>query len=545
MKKLKTVLSLFLVAGLLVGCGGSSDGDKKVATLSSDSDATLFDSTTENNATTIQMINAQSEGLYRLDENSKGELGLAKEVKISDDQMTYTFTLRDTTWSNGDALTANDFVFAFQRLFDLENVPNAINNQFFALKGLLGLKNAEEVIAGTKTKDELGVKAIDEKTLELSLQDPCPIIEQLLAYPCFFPLNEKFVTEAGDKYGTTPELTLGCGPFVLTQWEGGSSLVFEKNEKYYDTSVVKVDKLKFLVQTDATARALSYENGDVQFAKISGELAEKYEGSEGYTTILESYLSYLSFNQKVAGFENENLRRAFSLAIDKETLVNDVLKDGSKAANFIVPEGLADGPDGKDFRESVGSDVKYLTYDKAEALKYYELAKKELGKDKFEYNLMVGETDVNKLIAEYYKEQIENALPGVTIVINQQPSKTFYAKADAKDFEILSIMWGPDYAYPTTYTDLWKTGGANNYSQYSSAAYDKLQEATTTGALLSDPVARWDALKEMEKILLEDDAAISPQFQRGWVGLINPKLKGIIYRSSGVKFDYREISLED
>lgn len=550
MKKFKSFVALALVATMVTGCGGgSSDSDttsSNVAVLSSDADATKFDSTTENNATTLQFINAQSEGLYRLDENGKGVLGLAEDMKKSDDGLVYTFTLRDTKWSNGDAVTANDFVFAFRRLFD-GNVADGVNNRFFALKGLLGLKNADEISAAldkgeTPDNTTLGVKAIDEKTLELTLQDPCPIIEELLAYPCFFPLNEKFVTEAGDKYGTTPELTLGCGPYTFTKWEGGNSLTYEKNNNYYGKDEVKVDGLKFIVQTDAVQRALAYKKGDVMFAKISGELAEEYKSEEGYTTFLESYLAYLSPNQKVAGLENVNLRKAIGLSIDKDALVNNVLKDGSEVADFIVPKGLAKGPDGKDFRESVG-DVKYLATDKEKAKTYYEQAKKELGKDTFEYSIMVGETDVNKVVAEFYKEELEKNLPGFTLTINIQPSKTFYDMASKKDFDILSIMWGPDYAYPTTYTDLWVTDGANNYSNYSSAEYDRLQKATTKGELLSDPNARWDAFKQMEKILLEDDAAVIPQFQRGWVGLISPKLKGVTYRSAGVKFDYRNLEI--
>lgn len=553
MKKLRALVALGLVATLVTGCGSSKDtsSDTKVPVLSSDQDATSFDSTSENNAPSLQFINAQSEGLYRLDEKGKVVEGLAEKVDVSDDQLVYTFHLRDTKWSNGEAVTANDFVFAFQRLFDA-NLAKSTNNRFFALKGLLGVKNADQIAAGIEKPDanpqvpvsELGVKAVDDKTFELTLQDPCPIIGELLAYPCFFPLNEKFVTAAGKEYGTSPKTTLGCGPYTLTDWQASNSITYEKNKDYYAAKDVKVDGLKFIIKTDATARAISYDSGEVMFAKISGELADKYKDKDYYTTFLEAYVSYLSLNQKVAGLENVNLRKAIGLSIDKDALVNQVLKDGSEVADYIIPTGLAKGPDGKDFRESVGKDVKYLASNKEKAKEYYEKAKQELGKDTFSYTVMVGDSDTNKKVAEFYQAELEKNLPGFKLTINQQPSKTFYDKASQKDFDILAIMWGPDYAYPTTYTNLWATGDANNYSNYSSAKYDALQKATTTGELLADPQKRWDGLKEMEKILLEDDAAIIPQYQRGWVGLIDPKLKGIAYRSSGVKFDYRGIYIE-
>lgn len=553
MKKLRALVALGLVATLVTGCGSSgkdSSSDVKVPVLASDADATRFDPTTTNDATSLQMINAQSEGLYRLDENGKPVEGMAEKVEKSDDGLVYTFHLRDTKWANGEPVTANDFVFSFKRLFDA-NVAKGVNNRFFALKGLLGVKGADEIAAGLEKPtnpqvpvSELGVKAIDDKTFELTLQDPCPIIGELLAYPCFFPLNEKFVTAAGAEFGTSPEKTLGCGPYVLKDWQASNSITFDKNKDYYAADEVKVDGMKFIIKTDATARAISYDSGEVMFAKISGELADQYKDKDGYTTFLEAYLAYLSLNQAVAGLENVNLRKAIGLSIDKDALVNNVLKDGSEVADFIIPKGLANGPDGKDFRESVGKDVKYLATDKEKAKEYYEKAKKELGKDTFEFSVMVGETDTNKKVAEFYQSELSKNLPGFKLNINVQPSKTFYDKASAKEFDILSIMWGPDYAYPTTYTNLWKTGDANNYSNYSSAAYDKLQEATTTGALLADEQKRWDGLKEMEKILLEDDAAVIPQFQRGWVGLIDPSLKGIAYRSSGVKFDYRGMYIE-
>ncbi|MFV0393783.1 MAG: peptide ABC transporter substrate-binding protein, partial [Coprobacillaceae bacterium] len=557
MKKLKSLAALGLVSVLVVGCG-SSGGDsdtKKIAKLAWDSDATVFDSTIENNATTLIMLNAQSEGLYRLEEDGTPVEGMAEKVEISDDETEYTFTLRDTEWANGEKVTADDFVFAFRRMFDTD-VPDSVNNRFLTFKGLLGLKNSDELQAWIDYKayldnpdnysnddpeksnipeeapevkvEDLGIEAVDEKTVKITLQDPCPIIGSILAYPSFFPLNEKFVTDAGEKYGTSVDLTLACGPYKLTKWEASNTIAYEKNEGYYGADDIKVDGLEFKINTESTARALAYDSGEVMFTQLTSDLVAQYEGTEGYETKLESYLAYLSFNQNNPDFTNENLRRAMALSFNKQDLVDDVLKDGSQVANHIIPEGLAIGPDGKDFRESAGKDAVYLETDKEAAKTYFETAKQELGKDSFEFSLMVGERDPNKAIAEFLKQEIEENLPGVTITIDIQPSKTFYAIADTKqDYDILSIMWGPDYPYPTTYTDLWTSGGANNYAVYSSEKYDELQKATTSGDLLEDPEGRWEAFKEMEKLLLEEDVAVAPMYQRGWVGLINPKLEGI------------------
>ncbi len=545
MRRLKTLTALGLVGVLVVGCGSSKKTEPKdqVVKLAWDADATTFDSTTENNADTMSFVNAQSEGLYRLDEKGKLVNGLAKDIDISDDKMVYTFTLRDTKWSNGEPLKAQDFVFAFQRLFD-QDVPDSVNNRFLAKKGLLGLKNADAIDRGEMDKSQLGVKALDDKKLQLTLEDPSPIIGSILAYPSFFPLNEKFVKNAGSKYGTSVDLTLGCGPFKLVKWEANNTIAFEKNPGYYDADKIQVKGLDFKINTESTQRALSYQSGNVMFTKLTSELVDQYKGTAGFETRMESYLSYLSFNQNNPALKNVNLRKALATSFNKAALVDDILKDGSKVANHIIPEGLAKGPDGKDFRETAKSG--YLKPDKKKAKEYYEKAKQELGKDSFSFVMTVGERDPGRAIAEYLKQEIEKNLPGVTINIDTQPSKTFYNKANSKQgYDILSMMWGPDYPYPTTFTDLWATGGTNNYSNYSSAKYDQLQKDTTVGKLLKDPEKRWEAFKDMEKMLLEDDAAVAPIYQRGWAGLVNPKLKGISYQSSGVKWIFRDVHIEE
>ena len=228
--------------------------------------------------------------------------------------------------------------------------------------------------------------------------------------------------------------------------------------------------------------------------------------------------------------------------MNKDQLTETVLNDGSTVADFIVPVSLATGPDGKDFRET--SDV-YMTYDVAKAQEYWEKAKQELGIDSLTLELLFEDTDAMKKCAEFIQSELQKNLPGLTIELKSQPKKNRLELMRAGDYQLGLTRWGPDYADPTTYLDMFITGSSNNYPNYSSADYDALMERIDKGDLVYDVEARWEAMKEAEQLLIATDAAALPMYQQGNTYLINQKVSGIETHSVGVPFIYKNATIEE
>lgn len=546
MDKMKKVFVLLLSAGVLSACGSGGDGDGATeGTASSNvasSDAILnvqfdvevasMDPQIATDGTSFEVIAAITEGLYTLDADGNAIPAVVESEEVSEDGMTYTFKLRDDAkWSNGDDVTANDFVFAWQRVVDPE-----VASEYNFIMGVAGVENANDIMAGEKDVDELGVVAVDDKTLEVTLDFPVTFFKSLMTFPSFYPMNEAFFTEKGDTYGTSPDTLLSNGPFVITSYEPAATTIeLAKNEEYADADDVQLAGIKYQIIKDSQQATLSFQNGDIDLATLSGEQVDLFKDDPAFTNIMEGYLWYLSANQKVAGLENVNLRLAMAQAFDKDQIVNNVLKDGSIAADFLVPKDLATGPDGEDFRAT--SDT-YLPFDVAAAQEHYEAAKKELNQDSFTYTMIVEDTEASINVAQVIKAQLEENLPGFTLNIEQMPKKNRVERMQAGDYEVVLTRWGPDYADPMTYLDMWVTGGSNNYGSWSNAEYDAIIASAQKGELATDPEARWEGLKEAEKIAASE-AVIMPIYQKGSALLVNPSVEGVEFHSVGINRVYK------
>lgn len=543
MRKFKTIMSVLFLLSILSGCGGSKETavsveDKaepvknNIVTIANDVELSSMDTGVATDGTAFEAIAATIEGLYQQDAAGNIIPGMAIKEEVSEDGKTRIFTLRDAKWSNGQPVTANDFVFAWRRLADPKTA-----SQYGYMVEVAGVKNAAAVQKGEKAASELGIIAVDSKTLKIELDYPVPFFDQLVSFPVYYPINEEFYNKYKEQYALTPEAILANGPFKMTEWNQGANYTMVKNEQYYDADKVKIDGLNFQVVKDAQSAMVAFEQGTVDYVKLTGEMVEQYRNSPEFINTLGGYLWYLSPNQKVAGLENLNLRMALALSFDKEQIAEYLLKDGSIAANFAVPVKLAVGPDGKDFRETAPT---YLNTNKEKAKEYFEKAKVELGKDKFSYELLFEDTEASKKVAEYLKSEIETNLVGMTINLKQQPKKARLQLMRNKTYDIGLTRWGPDYADPMTYLDLWITGGSSNYGNWSNEKYDKLIFDVSKGDLTGKPLERWEALKEAEKVCL-DDAAIIPVYQTGSAVMINKNLTGFEFHSVGIPTIYKNI----
>lgn len=542
MRKFKMVLSTLFVLGLLSGCGGSKEAapaeakkeavKSNIVTIANDVELSSMDTGLATDGTSFEAIASVLEGLYQLDGAGNTIPGMAVKEEISEDGKVHTFTLRDAKWSDGQPVTANDFVFAWRRLANPKTA-----SEYAYMIGVAGIKNAEGVMSGEKPITELGVTAVDDKTLKVELDYPVPFFDQLAAFPPFYPIREDFYDKYKEQYALTPEAILSNGAFKMTEWNQGANYTMVKNDQYYDADKVKIDGLNFQVVKDAQSAMVAFDQGNVDYVKLTGEMVDQYKESPELINTLGGYLWYISPNQKVPGLENANLRRALALSFDKEQIAEHLLKDGSIAANFAVPVKLAVGPDGKDFRETTPS---YLNVDKAKAKEYYEKAKQELGKDKFAYELVFEDTEASKKVAEYLKSEIETNLPGMTINLKQQPKKARLQLMQNGVYELGLTRWGPDYADPMTYLDMWITGASYNFGSWTSKEYDKLIFDASKGDLTGKPVERWEALKQAEKVCM-DDAAIFPVYQTGSAVMIKKDLTGFEFHSVGVPTIYKNI----
>ena len=545
-RKILAIISIMALTFSLTACGGGTKDSKAEGNNESvedtstsgtplkvqiDAEIASMDPQIATDGISFEVLAAVTEGLYSLSDDGSAVEAIADKVEKSEDGLTYTVTLKDTKWSNGTPVTAKDFVFAWRRLLD-----PATASEYSFIAGIAGIKNADAIVNGEMTPDQLGITAKDDKTLVIELDTPVPFFESLMAFPSFFPVNEEFYNKCGDKFATTVDTILCNGAFKVTSYEPAATTInLEKNADYWDADKVQLSGIQYQVIKDSQQAMLAYQNGDLDVATLSGEQVEQFQADPEFQSIMAGYLWYISPNLKTPGLENENLRKALALSYDKDAIVNNILKDGSIKADFAVPTLLATGPDGKDFRD--GTDT-YLSTDKAKALEYYDKAKEELGKDSFSYTMIVEDTESAQNVAQFIQAEIQKTLPGVTINIETMPKKNRVERMQEGTFELGLTRWGPDYADPMTYLDMWTTDSPNNYGFWSNAEFDQIIQSAKKGELALDVNARWDALKKAEKMVM-DEAVIFPVYQKGNAVMIKKNVSGIEFHSVAINRVYK------
>lgn len=537
MKKYYKGFLILLLSFSLAACSKGKDpgaNGGKVVSFAKENDIVSMDSRYATDGMSFEIIAATTEGLMTVDKDGKVIPALAESHTVSDDQKTWTFKLRDAKWNNGDPVTAHDFVYAWQ---DANTNPDAIYNYLFT-DDAASVVNAAEVQSGEKDKSELGVKALDEKTLEVQLTKPVSFFDSLMSFPVFFPLNEKFLAEVGDQFGLKPEHTLANGPFKMTGWEKGSKVTLAKNENYWDAENVKVDGLVFNIIAEASTAVLDFESGSTNFVKLNSDLIDKYKDNEEFTSVLEGFLWYFMYNFDNEVMANKNIRMALSLSIDRDQLAKNVLKDGSISGDGFVPLGLSTGPDGKDYRDS--SD-KYLQVDKDKAKEYWNKGKEELGLKDVNIRLLFEGSDPAKPAAEFIQSELTSNLEGLNLEMVSVPKENRLEMQKVGDFDISFTRWGPDYADPTTYLSLLTKDSPYNYGKYHSPTYDEVYGKV---ANTFDLDARWQLLKDAEKIAM-DDVAVTPIFQVGGASLISKNVEGVETHAVGVPFIYKNVDIVD
>ena len=540
---MKKILSLFLCCLMvltLTGCGGSSGDDITTYTYSSELDIKNLDSSDADDGCSLKAIHAVIDGLTKTDKKGNIVNAVAKSEELSEDGLTHTYKLRkDVKWTNGDPVTAHDFVYAWQRIFRKKG-----SYYYMFADGIASIEGAQElsdkIDAGEELTDDdlnsMGVKALDDYTLEVKTTVRVSFLDELLAFPPFYPINEKFAEKQGNKYGKSAKTILGNGAFTMTNWEPGSVAEFEKNESYYDQKHVKLNKLVMKLVQEPKVAAQAFEAGETDFAPINSDLVDKYKKDDSFKQINEGYLFYISVNFQNSDLANLNVRKAISLAINRKDLCENVLKDGSQAAKGFVPSGLSISPEGKDFRDEAAT---YTSYDKKAAQAALDEGLKELGKSEITLRLTYGTDESPMDVFATYLQNALSKLDGIKVeMVATTKQDRIYNKQKNGDFDLATTRWGPDYGDPTTYLTMGISTNGNNYGKYTNSELDALMDKVANE---SDVNTRWQEMIDAEKIMM-DDLCYIPVFEKGTATLQNKDVKGLVIRPVGVPYTFQYVS---
>lgn len=452
------------------------------------------------------MINHMFEGLYKWVDDGNGNatlaLGQAASVEVNAEKTVYTFKLRDDAkWSDGKAVTAGDFVYGWQRLV----TPATAADYSYMADILL---NANEIMAGEKEPAELGVKAIDDTTLEVTLHTACPYFEEIMAFPALMPIRQDMIEAAGDQWTFDTATYIGNGAYKMESWEHNATIKLVPSETYYDYANLGPASITFALMDDANAIYAAYRSGDLNFIEelpVAEIPALLDSGELNIDPYIGTY--YVCFQTQKAPFNDARVRKAFSLVIDRNYIVEQVTQTGQVPATGFVPAGINDaaGASGDDFR-TVGGD--YMNVSKEAYQANCEEARKLLAEAGFEggkgfpvVEYLYNTSDNHKAIGEALQQMWQTEL-GVTVNLTNQEWGVFLQTRKDGDFSIARNGWIADYNDPMSFLDMWLTGGGNNDAQYSNPKYDELiQKAKGT----SDAAERMSFMHQAEDILMGED----------------------------------------
>lgn len=543
---LTIILTLIVTAGL-AGCGKKATEEKKVEQViryNLGTEPETMDSAKATGQPEFNVLNAQFEGLVRLDSKFQVQPGMAEKWDISPDQLTYTFHLRDAKWSNGDPVTADDFAYAWFRVLDPKTAADYAYQLYYiegaqaynsvALTDDKGnpLPDAEAKLAEAKKNVKITVK--DPKTLEVKLTSPTPYFLSLMAFPTYFPVHKKTV-ESNPEWATKPETIISNGPFKLTQWEHQGKLVFEKNANYWDAKTVKLDKMIWTMVQESSTELVMFESGDLDIADNPPSEEMDRLKNEGKVTILPDLaVYYYIFNTEKKPFDDVRVRKALALAIDRAAIVKSVTKSGQIPATAFVPLGLPDVKAGDDFRK-VGGDY-FKDADIETAKKLLAEAGYPDGKGFPAFEILYNTSEGHKKIAEAVQEMWKKNLGLTNITLTNQEWGVYLETRDQGNFQVARAGWGADYLDAMTFLDLFELkDGGNNNTRWSDPEYARLIQVAKTNA---DPAVRIKAMHDAEKILMDNMPIIPFYFYTNPI-MIKPKVKDLAVYTFGPTLDFK------
>lgn len=543
------VSSVVVLGTALAGCGGGGDAAKPAETPAANNNGTAAPAPAKSAEPQVLKINLHSEpptadpglaedstsgtvvraafdGLTRTDGDGKPINSAAESVEVSQDLKTYTFKIRDAKWSNGDPVTAKDFEFAWKRVLDPKTAANYAYQLYY-------IKNGEKANKGEVGLDQVGVKALDDKTLQVELENPTPYFLELTSFYTYYPVDQKVVT-ADPKWATEAKTHVGNGPFKLDAWEHKSKLVLVKNDNYWDKDTVKLDKIEFSMVEDENTELSMYDNGEIDWAGAPFSAlptdaipALKESGKMTIQPIAGTY--WYKFNTEKPPFNNVKIRKAFAYAIDRQAIIDNVTQTNQKPALGAVPDSMSLNPNGY-FKDHDVDAAKTLL---AEGMK--ELGLTKLPTVSLSYNTSEGHKKIAEAIQDQWKKNL-----GVDVKLDNTEWKVYIENLHQGKFQIGRMGWLGDFNDPINFLELFKEkNGGNNDTRWENP---KFKELLNKSALEGDAEKRKAILKEAEAIMMEDMPVMPIYFYtNSWVK--RDGVKGVMVDGLG-QVDFKWASYE-
>ncbi|HBU85479.1 MULTISPECIES: peptide ABC transporter substrate-binding protein [Paenibacillus] len=561
-KSLLVLLTLILAFGtVLAACGSKNEGTgntdngsategnglakDQVLKINLSAEPPTLDPAQAKDSQTNTVLKFLYEGLVRIGADGKEAPGVAKDWTISEDGLKYVFNLNpDAKWSNGDAITSEDFVRSWERALKPETAsPYAY--QLYYIKGAEGFnRSVDEKYKGTKITDfsQVGVKATDEHTLEVTLENPTPYFLGLTAFYTYYPVHKS--ADTNDKFFTDYKNMIVNGPFTMDQYAKGQKIVVKKNEGYHAASDIKLSAINMSLTNSSASELQAYKSGQLdytgapngeipsdQIPSVKAELPNEFKA----TGIASTY--YYQFNVNEAPFNNVKIRKAFAMSIERQLIVDKVTQGGQIPAFGFVPPGIR-GENGE-FRDEHKDD--YFTENVEEAKKLLAEGMKEEGYTTLPavtliYNTSDGHAKIALAVADMWKKNL-----GVDVKTENQEWGVFLENRQNQNFQVARAGWSADYNDPYNFLEMWTTGNTNNDSKFSNEQYDKDVKETVKSA---DPATRMAAFADAEKILIQDEMGVLPIYYYTNVSLTKPYLKGVQLDFSGA-IDFTRAYLEE
>lgn len=509
MKKLITALFAFVL--VLAGCSSGSES----FTFTVGSPVETLDPVDASYSQTFSLFADVFMGAKKIDGTGNLSDGGSTAVEVSEDGLTYTISLRDdvvwvdSTGAEQGNVTAGDYVTAYQRMVD----PKEASIYSYIFEPIV---NANAIAAGEKEVSELGVKAIDDYTLEIDLGYVAPYFESMLAFGSFVPVPTAAVEEFGDDYGTSAETTWYNGAYYVTDFDPDYIISLEKNPSYIGADDVEVSSIDYRLNEDSSSRYNAFLNGEVDYAEITS--TEDYADAKEQGTITDQLTGYSFYavlnHDESAATSNENLRKALEAGFDRETLVESAYGEINQSIEYIVPSDMTGAAyDGVEYRDYAGDSL--TTYNKEEANKYFDAYMDDMGytdRSEIEVNFLAsadssGNNKLAEVVQAFFLQEF-----GITVNLTIQPFEQFVESRRAGGFDMLVTGWGPDYADPSTYLALWTTSqiGSQNTANYSNPEYDELFAKANVE---QDVEKRFEMFGELEQMLV-DDGVLIPFYQK-------------------------------
>lgn len=513
----------------LSGNGSSSGGIDVVnnaITVTVRQEPPQLDAGRSTDAASFGVLSHVMEGLTAYDPNNQLIPGVAERWEMRSDGA--TFWLRDDAkWNDGKPVTAHDFVFAWRRVVD----PDTASQYSFIM---YSIKNGEAINTGQLPVETLGVRATSDFILDVEFEQPTPYFDKLTAFITFFPIREDFFESTNGRYGADADMLLSNGPYVLSEWVHGSSMLWDKNPYYWSEEKGLIDQIRVAyITSDVNAKLNLFKDGQIADTDlVSPMLPQAMLRKWQIDRVMDGGVFYLEFNHRDGRItRNLNFRKAMMLAQDPTELVFKVLKEPAYVkAESLFPAWIQGVEDA--FRKEYPPIVHQMNV--AKAREHLELARQELGLDEFPpIVLLTGDTQVSVLGAEYYQQLYAKNL-GLEIRIDIQIFKQRLAKMTSGEFDLVMSGWGPDYFDALTFGDLFSSWNLNNRGRYSNP---ELDAAIRVGQTELDPQIRMDAFGEIQRIINEE-VVIIPMYERGWSFVVDSRLKGMIRRQVGPEVDY-------